>query len=133
MSAIREAGIQLASVILSHNFKTVAEIKSHYDDPQKKVRILIVPGHEPNYSGAEFNGIKEDMAVELGQSLQQFLENDPHYQVFITRDMHDWNPIFSNYYKNDWGNIVEWVKASKRNSLVWYLSVQQLELFNSIS
>lgn len=114
LTIIKDAGIQLAAVILSHNFKTVATIKSRYDDPTSKVRILIVPGHEPNYSGAEFNGLKErDMNVELGQNLKELLEDDSHYQVFITRDTRDWNPIFSEYYKNHWNEIAEWISASK--------------------
>ncbi len=113
LSAIRDVGIQLASVVLSHNFRSVAEIKSHYDNPQNKVRILIVPGHEPNYSGAQFGVVKErDMAVELGQDLQKILENDSHYQVFITRDTQDWSPVFASYFKDDWNEIAEWTKAS---------------------
>ena len=114
LSAIKDAGIQLASVILSHNFRSIAEIKSNYNDPQRKVRVLIVPGHEPNYGGAEFNGLKErDMTVELGQDLQKLLESNSHYQVFVARDTNSWSPEISAYYKNNWNDIVEWTAASR--------------------
>jgi N-acetylmuramoyl-L-alanine amidase len=110
---IKDAGIQLASVILSHNFKSVADIKSNYNNPKKNVRILIVPGHEPNFGGAEFGGLKErDMTVELGQNLQRILENDSKYDVFISRDSQGWNPIFENYFADHKNEIAEWVKAS---------------------
>jgi N-acetylmuramoyl-L-alanine amidase len=117
---LEEAGLQLASVILHHNFRTVAEIKSHYksadedDASQKKVRILIMPGHEPSYGGAEYAALKErDMTVELGKNLQQYLENDPHYDVFIARDTEAWSPDFASYFKNKWNDIAAWKAASR--------------------
>jgi N-acetylmuramoyl-L-alanine amidase len=114
LSVIKNAGIQLASVILSHNFRSIAEIKSKYEDPQRKVRVLIVPGHEPNYGGSVYGDLLErDMNVELGQNLQKFLESNPHYQVFIARDTNSWSPEISNYYKNNWDDIVEWTAASR--------------------
>jgi len=61
---IKDIGNQLASVILSHNFKTVSQIKKDYEsaslDPAKKVRILLVPGHNPDYGGAEFKDLRTD-------------------------------------------------------------------------
>ena len=114
LSSIKDAGIQLAAVILSHNPKSVAEIKSHYDPTsQARVRILLVPGHEPNYGGAEYGSLKErDMTVELAQDLQQLLGNNPHYQVFATRDGQSWSPEFASYFNDHWNDISEWQQAS---------------------
>jgi len=82
---------------------------------QKKVRILIVPGHEPDYGGAEFGDMKErDLVVELGQDLERFLKADDGYQVFITRDVQKWSPIFTDYFKNNWEGILAWEKTSRR-------------------
>lgn len=116
---------QLAAVIISHNPKSVDSIQARYNSPvssatalglnnfHNKVRILIVPGHEPGYGGAEYRDLKErNMAVELGQDLQVFLSNDSHYQVFITRDNNQWMPEFATYFKTDWQNIIDWEKAS---------------------
>lgn len=114
---------QVAAVILSHNPKTAARMQADYmlaDFPMSpKVRILIVPGHEPTYGGAEYrseNGnIKErDFAVELATDLRQFLESDNHYEVYVTRDTKDWAPEFKLYFKERWDDIVAWNKASKR-------------------
>jgi N-acetylmuramoyl-L-alanine amidase len=120
LSAIGAAGSQIAAVVLSHKPKTVADIQLKYTASQdmksdKKVRILIVPGHEPGYGGAEFGSLKErDLNVELGKDLQQFLQANDHYQVFITRDREDWNSIFAAYFKNNWEDIITWVKAYHR-------------------
>ncbi len=117
LSAIGVAGNQIAAVILSHKPKTIANIQSKYTDSQysrsdKRVRILIVPGHEPSYGGAEYGSLKErDLNVELGKDLQQFLSVNSHYQVYITRDGQDWGPTFAAYFKNKWEDIITWTKA----------------------
>jgi len=117
---VSEVSDQFASVILSHNPKTIDAIKSKYiaannAKSDKKVRILIVPGHEPSYGGAELGTLKErDMTVILGKSLQQLLQNNNHYQVFITRDAELWNPSFGTYFKNGWTDIIAWNKAHHR-------------------
>ncbi|MBU6232055.1 MAG: N-acetylmuramoyl-L-alanine amidase [Patescibacteria group bacterium] len=124
LSSLESAGGQFASVVFSHDPKTVGDIELAYKssiDPrlaaagsQKKVRILIVPGHEPDQGGAQFLSLKErDMTVELGQDLQALLENDPHFQVYITRDTKNWNPIFESYFRDHWEEIKSWVQAHK--------------------
>lgn len=75
LSAIQQAGIRLAAIVIRHDFKSVAEIKDRYDfdDRRTKARILIVPGHESHFGGAEFAHLKErDITIELGQNLQTF-------------------------------------------------------------
>ena len=123
LSFLQSAEDQLASVILAHNPKTVAQIQSHYSaaiPAAHKVRILIVPGHEPDFGGAEYIDPKyghvyeRNMTVELGQDLEQYLNNDGHYETFITRDTNSWSPEFNDYFKNDWNNIVAWQAANKQ-------------------
>ena len=120
LSAVTSFNNQFAAVVLTHNPKTVADIQSKYNavtntSSQKKVRILIVPGHEPGYGGAEFGSIKErDLTVELGKDLQQLLESNSHYQVFITRDASSWNPAFDQYFKSNWDGIISWVKVNQQ-------------------
>ena len=119
---------QIATVVLSHNPKTVDAIRSKYDNQVlamsfvndkavpssfNKIRVLIVPGHEPTFGGAEYRDLKErDMTLELGNDLKAYLDSDSHYQTFITRDDNGWTSIFADYFKNDWSGIVAWEKAS---------------------
>jgi len=126
---VSKAGTQLAAVILSHNPKTVSDLQSHYDQLSvlnptttatstdiatiPKVRVLIVPGHEPSYGGAEFRNLKErDMTVELANDLYGYLNTDSHYVVFQTRDTKNWNVDFADYFKNNWDTIVAWQRAA---------------------
>ena len=119
ISMIERAGSQLAAVIITHNPVTVDQLKTEYataTDPrvpeQHKVRILVVPGHEPDYGGAEGYGLKERMLnVELAQDLIGFLRKNDHYEVFTTRDASGWTPEFSKYFKSEWAQITEWTNA----------------------
>ncbi len=115
--ALEDVGSQLAAVILSHNPKSIVEIQSKYvavsTPAAPKVRILIVPGHEPDFGGAEYSTLKErDMTVMLADNLAAFLNRNTHYQVFQTRSYHSWNPDFETYFTNSWDDIVAWSKAS---------------------
>ena len=122
ISSIGDIGSQLAAVIITHNPKTIAQLQSRYSGvapvasfaQPKKVRVLIVPGHEPDYGGAEYGSLKErNMTVELAGDLQQFLSNNSRYEVIVTRDTKSWSPTFTNYFKTGWNDIIEWQKAHK--------------------
>ncbi len=116
---VSDTGDQFASVILSHNPKTVEQIQSKYiasniGIPNKKVRILLVPGHEANYGGAEYGSIKErDLTLELAKDLERIMGANSHYQVMVTRDDKTWSPTFDSYFKNNWQDIVTWTTAHR--------------------
>ncbi len=82
---------------------------------EKQIHVLIAPGHEPNFGGTVFKGLKErDLTVALGTEIQKLLEQDPHFQVTMTRDTHSWNPIFSDYFTKNWTAIISWEKAANK-------------------
>lgn len=130
-SAFNRASLNVAAVI-THNPRTVAELQAKYNGKpwfaattsatstpaEPKVHILIVPGHEPNFGGAEFSlgsggRLRErDMAVALAQNLQTFVKNNPRYEVSVTRDDVAWTPDFSDYFKDNWNDIIDWQKSS---------------------
>ena len=118
-TALEDAGNQVAAVFMSHNPKSVEQIQSNYvavpAPLTPKVKILIVPGHEPDYGGAEYGSIKErDMAVMLGDDLKSFLDRDGHYQTFETRSYHSWTSYFQAYFDSSWDDIIAWENASVR-------------------
>jgi N-acetylmuramoyl-L-alanine amidase len=99
---------------------SVADLHSDYSSsaPSGKERILIVPGHEPTYGGAQFGSIDErNLVVEIGQDLQQYLQANNSYQVFITRDTQAWNPIFTDYFNSNSNAIATWEKTARQNAL----------------
>lgn len=104
---------------------TINQLHDKYDAAPKgkpKIRIMIVPGHEPDFGGTEFGKLKErDMTVEISQYLQDFLKNNPHYEVITTRDKTAWNPILDTYFKNNWNDIISFVRQSK-DTMVHYVN-----------
>ena len=109
-----------ASVIL-HSSPSVAQLHEKYDAVPKgkpKIRIIIVPGHEPGFGGTEYKDLKErDMNVDLAQDLKSFFENNSHYEIVLARDKNSWNPDLQNYFNNNWYDIISFFKERKDEML----------------
>ncbi len=87
----------------------------------QKIRILIVPGHEPHLGGAEYKNIKErDVTVAIANELKGFLDANPRYETIVTRDQNDWSPTFTAYFKDQWSTIADWVAShhTEMNKLI---------------
>lgn len=71
-----------------------------------KVRILIVPGHEPDYGGTEYGGYTErDLVADLAQDLQRLLSRNPKFEVIVARDKFNWRPDLAQYFVNNEATI----------------------------
>jgi N-acetylmuramoyl-L-alanine amidase len=105
-----------AAVIL-RNIITMNQLQDKYNAVTKgepKIRILIVPGHEPNYGGAEYRNLKErDLTVQLSKDLESFLNNNDHYEVVVTRNENLWNLIFQKYFDQNLNDIISFFKDRK--------------------
>ncbi len=117
--AYRYIGDILPAALL-HRPVTVTELQTKYNNTTfpKKIRILIAPGHEPNYGGAEYGSLLErEMNVELAQDLAGLLKNNTHYDVMLSRDNDQWNPTLATYFTNHWDEISAFFKESKDERL----------------
>ena len=84
------------------------------NNSNKKIRVLIVPGHEPDNGGTNYGDIYErNLVVTIGEDFQQFLNGNDRYQSFITRSTQAWDPIFAAYFQNDWDQIISWEQTAK--------------------
>jgi N-acetylmuramoyl-L-alanine amidase len=100
---------------------TISGLRKKYDDisnsrivSKPKIRIMIVPGHEPDFGGTEYRDLKErDMAVDLANDLAFFLRNNTHYEVVVARDKNKWNPDLEKYFNDHWSEIKDFVEKSK--------------------
>ena len=67
--------------------------------PTRKVRILIVPGHQPDTGGTVFDGLYErDVVVDIADALALLLSQNPHYEVMVARTKTAWHPILQSYF-----------------------------------
>lgn len=81
---------------------------------KKKLNVLIVPGHEPYFGGAEYRDIKErDMNADLALALAQYLVEDGHFEVAMTRGKEGWNPHLQDYFTAHAEEIKTFVYSQK--------------------
>ncbi len=65
----------------------------------KRVRILIMPGHQPTKGGTDFGGVYErNVVVDIADALATLLSQNPHYDVMVARTKEAWNPVLQNYF-----------------------------------
>ncbi|KND50345.1 MAG: hypothetical protein AB202_01670 [Parcubacteria bacterium C7867-007] len=81
----------------------------------EKVHILVVPGHEPMYGGAVYQGIYErELTVEIADSLAKLLEQNPRYEVTVARTNDSWNGSLERYFDRNMKSIKKFVDTQKK-------------------
>jgi N-acetylmuramoyl-L-alanine amidase len=123
---------------------TVSDLKDKYfvagenyrDEKGKKkegdkVRVLIVPGHEPNYGGAEYKTLKErEMVAELSAYLLEFLKLNDKYEVFVTRDSNNWNSELKSYFDSSWDEIVAFT-GTQKSEMIRLINSGEIKTYTS--
>lgn len=121
-----QTGMYNAAGVFFVDSITVSSLHANYKNADKvsvdvngqkvsdKIKILIVPGHEPNYGGTEYRNLKErDIVVDIADNLATILRTNPRYEVIVARDKNGWNPILDEYFSREWENILEWKEKYK--------------------
>ena len=74
------------------------------------VKILIVPGHDDENSGAVYKTIREeDMNVAIARELYTALSDDPLLSVTLARDEVGYKPELAEYFKDEEGDILDFM------------------------
>jgi N-acetylmuramoyl-L-alanine amidase len=107
---VQDATSAIAGIFFVES-KSIAELQTTYaavPDSGRRVRILLVPGHEPTFGGTQFNGVRErDLVVVLAEELQRLLQTDPHYSVSIARTTSAWHPRLAEYFSTHTADIID--------------------------
>lgn len=81
---------------------TEVELKEAYAKAQRgegKVKILIVPGHDDESWGTEFNGVREaDLTMRVGEALVAQFAKNPAYDAVLLRGRSGYLPAFETYF-----------------------------------
>jgi N-acetylmuramoyl-L-alanine amidase len=95
--------------------------------PAGKIKILIMPGHEPQSGGTGFRGYFErDIAVDIAQDLAVYLEKNPHFQIIVARDQKGWNPTLASYFNQHASDILAY-KDAQTALMNKYLATGQIQ------
>ncbi|KKU52726.1 MAG: hypothetical protein A3G60_01490 [Candidatus Ryanbacteria bacterium RIFCSPLOWO2_12_FULL_47_9c] len=87
---------------------TPEDLHRTYTSRSQKIRVLIVPGHDNEYSGGYYRGIREaDLNLVLAKELYDQFEPDERFSVFTARDFTTgaYTPEFENFFKNQESTI----------------------------
>lgn len=97
---------------------SVSDLEARYAEAQAgggKVRILIMPGHEPDFGGAQFNGYYErEFVVSIANQLAAELRTDPNLEVYVARGNAGWNSDFAYYFDRQGKKIERFVSDHKK-------------------
>lgn len=98
--------------------ETVAEIRERYiaaGEGVEKVRVLVVPGHEPGNGGAVYQGVYErEIVAEIANQLEAYLEQNQRLEVVVSRSETSWSEDLDEYFEEEWEDIEDFVKEKKR-------------------
>ncbi len=91
------------------------EIYTRATHGERKLRVLIVPGHDNDAWGTEFQGVREaDMNVVVGEELARLLSADSAYEPILTRTTKGYAPEFQNYFETERDMIATFVAEKKQ-------------------
>jgi N-acetylmuramoyl-L-alanine amidase len=104
-----------AAVFMVDNITPQELLDKYEDEKEGKVRIFIMPGHEPAYGGAEYGSLKErDLNLVIAKHLRDYLKGDSRYEVALGRDDSGWNPTLEAYFKDERAQILAWKNDQAR-------------------
>ncbi len=109
-------GENAAAVYFVDN-KTASDLKNTYasaSTTEGRLRIFIMPGHEPGFGGAEYRVLRErDMNVALAQYLADYLYAQGKYDVIVGRDGSSWLPELDAYFEAHEDEIIAWKESQE--------------------
>jgi peptidoglycan hydrolase-like protein with peptidoglycan-binding domain/N-acetylmuramoyl-L-alanine amidase len=112
-----EAATKRSSRVVFEEAMSVDDLAAAYATASaggEKLRILIMPGHEPEYGGAEFKGFYErEFAVDIAEKVASELRADPSFEVFVARGNAGWNDDLTHYFDTQGRKIERFVEDHK--------------------
>ncbi len=68
----------------------------------RKIKILVVPGHDQEYSGTGFGGVRElDLTLETAERLASHLGRDSGLEVLVAQDKKGYAPFLVEYFEKN--------------------------------
>ncbi|KKQ82278.1 MAG: Cell wall hydrolase/autolysin [Parcubacteria group bacterium GW2011_GWF2_38_76] len=110
---------------------TTGELKEKYNE-DKKIKILLVPGHDSESGGTVFKNIKEsELNLRLSRELYSFLSSNPRFEVESSRDDSGYNKNITEYMSINKASIEDFIK-SKKNVMQGLLSSGDISIAEGV-
>lgn len=109
--------LEAATKLAGEDALSADELREAYAEAAaggEKVKILVVPGHEPTYGGAHYAGYYErELVVPLAEKIATELRADPNLEVMVSRGLYEWNPTFERYFDRSERSVPRFVEEHK--------------------
>ncbi len=96
---------------------TEASLKETYrnaERSQRKIRVLVVPGHDAESWGTQFNGLKEhDLNVAVGEELYRLLRKDSRIEAFLSQTTQGYDPVLLSYFQTHQDAVQKFINDQK--------------------
>jgi N-acetylmuramoyl-L-alanine amidase len=95
---------------------SISDLLHKYSDTTKneKIKILLIPGHEPDFGGTEYkNLIERDLNLILSEKIKIILEKNNRFEIISTRYSNGWNTELQKYINDNNNSIQSWIKTMK--------------------
>lgn len=84
--------------------------------PDRIFKVLIVPGHDDEYSGAVYGGVEEvELNRLVAQKLFEYLNKEPGMQPILAHEENRYNPFLEFYFSKYKNDIESFMEKSKRD------------------
>ena len=122
VSASRELSFEdvreLAASVFFVDSVTAEGLKAKYARAargDRKVKVLIVPGHDNDSWGTEFRGVREAaMTAAVGEELARLLSSDAEYEPVLVRTRQDYVKEFRDYFREEHASVQAFVANKKQ-------------------
>lgn len=107
--------MKIKLLIILFIFATIPFFTNGQNVTVKPIKILLVPGHDDQSSGAVYGNIKEaDMNLSLANEIYNILKKDKRFEVHITRNWNGYIKEFSEYFTNQKKDILSFKEIAKK-------------------
>ena len=118
---VRESDLEAASRQVASLSEIVEKRQSFLNrapgkSGNKLVNILIVPGHDDEYWGAEFRGTKEvELNRIVAKKLYEYLSVEEGINPVLASDVSGYNAIFEKYFRREESKIKKFIEDAKKD------------------
>ncbi len=94
------------------NFHTRTQARS----APRLVSVLIVAGHDDEYSGTSFKSLREvDLNRQLAEDVHAYFADEEGINAVLSSDSSGYNDIFETYFQRERGDIAAFISDAKRD------------------
>lgn len=120
LNQIRSGTDEMVAAVFFRDSVTELSLKDQYGRAESgrrnsdKVKVLIVPGHDKDSWGTQFNGLKElELNLQLSNSLYELLRKEAGFEVRISQTQSGYDPELLSYFENNREAVQKFVAEQK--------------------